>query len=195
MVIKAEDIVINLPLQGKAIIWGECRGDRDTWFLTNLNMLQGTIWCNNSEAAPGNIAINLNRCQVAWTLGLVKQQNQNLQPKLNVDRKLLFCKILKSNFKQRLRTENNTYKQDLCSSESFCAIRPTIGIKIFKCLLVNLVISSPFNLIKYSIPVSSATPRTSWHSDQVPVVNVAWLPADTWNKIRNNAVTYKPEKD
>jgi len=120
---------------------------------------------------------------------LVKQQTQNLQPKLNIDRKLIFVKFSSQISSRGCGKKNNTYKQDLCSSESFCAIRPTIGIQIFKCLLVILVISSPFNLIKYSVPASSATPRTSWHSDQVPVVNVAWLPADTWNKIRNNSET------
>lgn len=82
-------------------------------------------------------------------------------PAINkVDKKLVFVKFF-SNFMRGCGQKKNTYKKDLCSSKSFCAIRPTIGTEIFKCFLVILVISSPFTLIKYSVPVSSATPRTS----------------------------------
>ena len=180
MLVKADNVVTEMPPAIRNVV-GNCRA---TWGITDLNLLKWTIWCNSSKVTPEKHANSsnwilfplLSNCQSVLMCGLVQTMTvwPEFQGQQENDLVALFLAVC---WKQAMETKG-TYKQDFCVSKWLLGNMATICEETFNCLLVTFAILSPLALIKYSVSVSSTTPRMPSSSDQLPTLNIPRLPPD-----------------
>lgn len=75
----------------------------------------------------------------------------------------------------KLKKWMKTYRKDPTVSVTSGTKRPTIGNVTLNCLRSTFISSSPFDLMKYNVSMSSTIPRTSCDSDHTPRVNALIL--------------------